>query len=343
MAEKLRVVVLGYYGHLNAGDDLLQASICSVFREHDLMFSKWFPGIDLINQADLLVVGGGSIWPGHTVFQQGADLARRLKIPLFVIGISARQKSATTLAQTQHLIQRASVFHVRDQSSFHLLGSNPKILAGTDLYWWSDHHIPKTEPGPRSVALNLRDWNELQWNPAELISTCRRKYLDVHPWPLYYGSSVHERSGQLDDAQLLAGHVGSEAVPCSFSIEPLCNASFSICMRFHAIQMSVRAGRPVIGFDYHLKTKAFFEENGLSELCVDLADAQALSQTIDHLTNHYADYREKFLALRERLLQQGLQDRQHVEAVLRTITKRQPGPVELRLIQAKSLARRVLT
>lgn len=343
MPEKLRVVVLGYYGHLNAGDDLLQASICSVFREHDLMFSKWFPGIDLINQADLLVIGGGSIWPGHTVFQQGAELARRLKVPLFVIGISARQRSDTILAQTEHLIRRAAVFHVRDQSSFDLLGRHPGILSGTDLYWWSDHHIPESKPDQRSVALNLRDWDELQWNPAELILTCRSKGLTVHPWPLYYGASVHERSGQSDDATLMARHVGTSAVPSSFSIEPLVNASFSICMRFHAIQMSVRAGRPVIGFDYHLKTKAFFEENGFGELCVNLTDAQALSQSIDRLTNHYAVYHEKFLALRERLQRQGQEDRRRVEAILRTITKRQPGPVERRLMQAKSMARRVLT
>src|SRR6185312_13829228 len=103
MSEPLRIVILGYYGHLNAGDDLLQASLCSVFENHDLMFSKWFPGIDLINQSDLLVVGGGSIWPGHTVFQQASKLSRRLKIPLFVLGISAREESRQCQLDTRHL------------------------------------------------------------------------------------------------------------------------------------------------------------------------------------------------------------------------------------------------
>lgn len=341
MPEKLRVVVLGYYGHLNAGDDLLQASICSVFRAHDLMFSKWFPGIDLINQADLLVVGGGSIWPGHTVFQNASSLARRLKVPLFVIGISARQKSEAALAQTQDLIRHASVFHVRDRSTFDLLGRHPDVVVGTDLYWWSEHYMPAAQPGARSVALNLRDWNELRWSPAEIVGICRNKGLEIHPWPLYYGASVHERSGHLDDAALMARHLNAASVPSSFSVDPLVGSAFSICMRFHAIQMSVRAGRPVIGFDYHLKTKAFFDENGLGELCVDLGNPEALGASIDHLTANYSAYQQKFTALRDSLMRQGQADRERVEAVLATIGKRNPGRVERRLAQMKSVVRRV--
>ena len=92
MDNKLKIVSLGYFGHLNAGDDLLQDSLCEIFSEHNILFSSWFPGIDLINQADLLVVGGGSIWPGHTVFQNATSLSKKLKIPLFVLGISAKYK-----------------------------------------------------------------------------------------------------------------------------------------------------------------------------------------------------------------------------------------------------------
>lgn len=342
MPDKLRVVVLGYYGHLNAGDDLLQASVCSVFREHDLMFSKWFPGIDLINQADLLVVGGGSIWPGHTVFQNASSLAKRLKVPLFVMGISARQKSEAALAQTRDLIRYASVFHVRDRSTFELLGEHPDILVGADLYWWSEHHIPPVQPDMRSVALNLRDWNELAWSPTDIVRACHDKDLAIHPWPLYYGASAHERSGQLDDATLMSRLLSTASVPSSFSIEPLVNAAFSICMRFHAIQMSVRAGRPVIGFDYHLKTKNFFEENGLGELCVDLRNPQALGESIDRLTANYPAYEKKFTALRDRLIQQGRTDREHVEAVLATIGRRRPRSTERRIAQVKAVVRRVL-
>ncbi len=342
MPEKLRVVILGYYGHLNAGDDLLQASICSVFKEHDLMFSKWFPGIDLINQADLLVVGGGSIWPGHTVFQNAKSLAKRLKVPLFVIGISARQASETALVETRTLIQQASVFHVRDRSTFDLLGRHPDIVVGTDLYWWSEHHIPAGQPSARSTALNLRDWDEQRWNPAEIVGMCQSKGLEIYPWPLYYGASVHERSGQLDDAKFMTQLLSTAFVPSSFSVEPIANASFSICMRFHAIHMSVRAGRPVIGFDYHLKTKAFFEENGLSELCVDLGNPQSLGESIDRLTTDYATYQRKFSDLRNHLIRQGQVDRQHLETVLTTIRKRKPGSVKRRIAQVKSVARRML-
>ena len=67
--EKLRIVFIGYYGRLNAGDDLLQQSLTSLFQEHDLTFCSWVPGIKFLNEVDLVVVGGGSIWPGNVIFQ----------------------------------------------------------------------------------------------------------------------------------------------------------------------------------------------------------------------------------------------------------------------------------
>ncbi|WP_439135231.1 hypothetical protein, partial [Pseudomaricurvus sp.] len=88
--DKLNIIVIGYYGKLNYGDDLLQHSITDMFKDHNLLFTSWFPGIDFLNLADLIVVGGGSIWPGNTVFQHGKELARRLNTPIIFLGVSAK-------------------------------------------------------------------------------------------------------------------------------------------------------------------------------------------------------------------------------------------------------------
>ena len=49
--RKLKVIVIGYYTKLNAGDDLLQQSIRHIFQDQDLLF---IPGFLALTFATLL-------------------------------------------------------------------------------------------------------------------------------------------------------------------------------------------------------------------------------------------------------------------------------------------------
>ncbi len=65
---KLRIISLGYFGHKNYGDDLLRESIEYIVKDHELMFTSWFPGVDVLNSADIVTVGGGEYLAGFYYF-----------------------------------------------------------------------------------------------------------------------------------------------------------------------------------------------------------------------------------------------------------------------------------
>lgn len=309
--KKMRVVVLGYYGHLNAGDDLLQAAMSYIFQEHSLMFSSWFPGSDLLNQADLVVIGGGSIWPGNTAFQFADKLAKHLRTPVMILGISAKSADEKIKNKTLELIERSTFTHVRDSDTAQVLGLHPKIRTGVDLFWWmpsSCDEAKETSPdNSKQVALSLREWKAAEWKPQQIVSVIRTLGYDIKAFPLYFGSPVHDPSSEVNDSTFLQ-RLGINHVPLSWTTKPVEESQFVVAMRYHAVLVAIRMGRPVISFDYHRKLQSFFRENGIEELCVSLNDPQALTTAIEMLESNYSRYKTKFTKLREALLAAGSSD-----------------------------------
>jgi len=318
--RRLKIIVIGYYGKLNAGDDLLQQSICHIFQEHDLLFTSWFPGTDFLNTADLIVVGGGSIWPGNPFFENGKKIAKQLKKPLIILGISTKNSNPDVLEQTLPLIEKSLYFHVRDSDSKKILGDDERITVGPDLYWWSPHETPVNTKSEfnNCISLNLRSWKEMEWSP-DLIITATKKFANsVLPYPLYFGSLVHENQGDLQDVTLLESS-GIEHVPRSFTVRNLEKSSITIAMRFHALLISMRSGQPIIGFDYHKKITSLFREINMSELCVPLNDHASLENALQLTINGYAEYKERIMEVSDRHLHSAQTNRNELEAIVRAL------------------------
>ncbi|BBB28761.1 polysaccharide pyruvyl transferase family protein [Neptunomonas japonica] len=320
MKEKLKIIIIGYYGKLNAGDDLLQLSMCQIFKDHDLMFTSWFPGIDIMNSVDLIVVGGGSIWPNYSFFQHGKELSKKLKTPLVVLGISAKNSDKKIQEETKYLLDIATYFHVRDSQSKEIIGDD-RIIVGTDLYWWSKHHIPKADDIDMSaVSLNLRPWDGSEWDVNSLNNKINEHYKTVQPFPFYFGSARHESQASIQDYEL-SESLGYQNTPESFDISCLRHSSATIAMRFHALLVSIRAEIPIIGFDYHNKTKNLFSENSIPELCVPLNNTQALENAIVLLKSNYEYYKSLTIAIKDRNLVRAKHDQ---IIFLKTLSKIEP-------------------
>lgn len=304
MSNPRKVAVLGYYGHLNAGDELLQHSLAHIFADGRLLFSGWFPGVDALNHADLVVIGGGSIWPDHSAFQLGTKLLRALKPPVMVVGISARREDPSTRASTLELIDRSIFFHVRDRATGDYFGNPPELRVGADLFWWSPWDGDNAcGANGSAVAVNLQPWSTVAWNPAEVIDAISGAGYRSLAWPFHFGSDV---MGPQNDSNLLRSL--SMAVPASWTYQPALEARIVVAMRYHAIQVAIRLGRPVVGFDHHRKTRAFFLENGLNDLCVPLERPDLLRVALLRVESEFPRYVQRIRAIRDNLLDLGKRD-----------------------------------
>lgn len=339
--RKLKIIVIGYYGKLNAGDDLLQQSLCNIFQDHDLLFTSWLPGTDFLNNADLIVVGGGSIWPGNPFFENGAKIAKQLRTPFIILGISAKIDNPKILKQTLPLIEKALYFQVRDSETREILGNDSRITVGPDLYWWSPHQVPVNRHTQfnGNVALNLRSWKELTWSPEDIVESVKRVAQTVLPYPFYFGSLFQENQGDLQDVTLLES-LGIQEAPKSFTLDSLEKSSITIAMRYHALLVSLRCGLPIIGFDYHKKTRSLFNAIDMPELCVPLNDSFALQRAIQRVVDNYPEYKARTIAISERYLTKSAEQRKTLNSIVSSIRPMsEPFPRKVRRILKRHLYR----
>lgn len=296
----MNILVVGFYGVMNAGDDLLQRSLAWLFREHRLTFSRFLPAQDAIQQFDLLVVGGGSLWPQHTLFQLADDYARSLRIPYMVLGISARSYDAVIARKTRLLIERSVLFHVRDIQTAQWL-DHPCVHAGTDLFWtapWCGDSEASKVPdegiafAPRSDA--LADW------PIHDVMKALLPVGPVHGWPFFYGDARYDGT-TLNDFQALKSAMAD--VPESFTLQPLRRSRLAFSMRYHGLLCAVRAGRPVLTGNVHVKLGSFCAEHGLDSWQVE--SVETLASGVREMVTNFPHQRQVALALREKLLAEG--------------------------------------
>ena len=331
--KSLRILVIGYYGHLNAGDDLLQQAMTYIFQDHKLMFSSWFPGSLVLNECDLVVVGGGSIWPGFSIFQHAEEVAKRLKVPLFVMGISAKMQDDRVKQGTVKLIEKAKFFHVRDLATLSVFDEHPKVKSGVDLFWWMPWSNDSGNNNKvNSVALNLREWSSMSWSAQEIVSSILDSNLSINALPLYFGSSVHDNNINLNDAQLLET-LGLVDVPNHWTYQPIVNSDICVAMRYHAILLSTRMERPVIGFNYHPKITSFFNDNEIPELCVPLDKPDELKAAIRKVCDNYKDYVLRFSNIKNKLEQAGQNDLEDCRKILATVEPANHQGIVIRVLR----------
>lgn len=310
MREPLKVSSIGYFNRMNHGDDLLQLSIADMFQNHALNFLGWVPSFSALNESDLIIVGGGSIWPDNSFFARAQTLLDRIRIPYAIVGISARRHDDEVLGRTQKLAQRALFFHTRDAEAGAYLGASAHIRCGADLFWWSERarRVAAPEPKKRSVALNLRSWTREVWLAEALVSVLRGRGLNLLPMPMFLGAPLHDGAAECNDIDFLNA-LGLTKREGFAPIETLLASSIVVSMRFHGLLMGLDAGRPIIGFDYHPKIRNLFAEIGFPQFCVPLNAPDRLGEALDQIERDYPEIRSGMLAARDTLRSRGAADR----------------------------------
>lgn len=310
MRKPLNVSSIGYFNRMNYGDDLLQLSIADMFQNHALNFLGWVPSFSSLNESDLIIVGGGSIWPDNSFFARTQTLLDHIKTPYAIVGISARRHDEEALRRTQKLAQKALFFHTRDAEAGAYLGASAHIHCGADLFWWSERsrRIAAPEPKTRSIALNLRSWTRETWSAEALVSVLRDRGQKLLPMPMFLGAPLHDGAADCNDIDFL-NTLGLASEEGLSPVETLQASALVISMRFHGLLMGLDAGRPIIGFDYHPKIRNLFAEIGFSRFCIPLNAPDRLAKALDQMEQNYTEIRSEMLAAREALRSRGAKDR----------------------------------
>ncbi|PHV12898.1 polysaccharide pyruvyl transferase family protein [Chitinimonas sp. BJB300] len=265
---------------------------------HAINFLGWMPSYSALNESDLVLVGGGSIWPDSAFFTRHETLFAHLSVPFCVIGISARSDNPGINNRTQRLVDRPAFFHVRDEETLQVLPSKSGIRAGADLSWWNDDipQYPAASDGRGPIVLNLREWKRSDWSPPKLAAACRESGSAILPMPMFFGLPVHDSAIDRNDTALLHELGLSDPRPY-WRDEVLSDAAIVVSMRFHGLLLGIRSCRPVIGFDYHPKIRSLFASLGLSEFCLPLNEPVRLREAIAKIRDDYDGVVERVSAI----------------------------------------------
>jgi len=296
----MKIAVLGYYGHLNFGDDLLQRSLTKLFIGHELVFWNYLPSVGTLNTFDHVVFGGGSIWPGAFI-KNFKKISTRLKTPFSLLGISSRQQMDFEL--TKLIVESALITVVRDQQTKKDLYDLPEVIVAPDLSWLYPLEINQEPVSKNVIGINLRKWSNINWEPKEIVSTLQRFANEIKVFPFYLGFS---RGNERHDGRFME----EQGLPFKqdLDISNFYKIKILIGMRFHSLVLALQTGIPIVAFDYHPKVVALTRGMGLSKYCISLGSSVS-ENLLDCLLSlsqekEYDELRDQIIAKRSLLIQE---------------------------------------
>lgn len=302
---KRRIVLSGYYGFNNAGDEAVLSALVQLIRENiadtDIVALSADPaataerlGIRAVNRWDKAAVkrelggaalfcsGGGSLLQDVTsvrsVYYYAAQirLAQKLNVPTMVLAqglgpLNTRMGRWLAAGALKH----CRLLSWRDEKSARLaadlgLGDLPNYTVCDPVLLWRPEVADGGERG--AVVLALRPWNNLDIDAAvALVSNLRAVGERVVLLPLYYG-----KGAQLGEDERLAAEINRRLgdkpaeVAAVHSPEEVAavigGAKLVVGMRLHALIMAAAAGVPAVAISYDPKVSAFAESMGIAEI-----------------------------------------------------------------------------
>jgi polysaccharide pyruvyl transferase WcaK-like protein len=314
----MRIGVIGWYGHGNAGDERILASLRCIFAGHDLVVvnNLHLPeaALDNLNACDFVLFGGG----GLLLRGSGVYAARfaKLTAPLGVIGISVEAVHADNRALLDLLREKAAFIHVRDAESARVFAGVPRLLSGVDLTFFDPYDVV-APPADPVAGLNLRPWRYwraehgsatdrlwqrvdrrlpglrrvypfAKWMPERVVDALHTAGWGLHPLSFY------DEAGEVTDADALAPFF--TAVP-RFAADAMDRCRLVVGMRLHALIFACQKGLPFVSLTYQPKNAAFCAAVGVSALSADLYHPAAFTAALAQV-DAYDALRARLLAYR---------------------------------------------
>lgn len=326
----MKVVISGYYGFDNIGDEAILKSIIASLKKEKTdieitvlsnnpkhteknynvkSVNRWnLPNIykELLN-SDGLISGGGSLLQDITssrsivYYTSIMGLAKLAKKPIFIYaqGVGPINKKVNR-SITKHFLDKVDYISLRDEDSANLvksIGVNKNIEVVPDPVMGLD--IPYIEPVIRNksyIIVSVRKWNNADKgylkNIAIACDNIVKQGIDVLLLPMH-GNLDEETSRELSMLMNQKVEILSSNMNMEEKLKYIKSAKLIIAMRLHALIFAGTVNTPMIGISYDPKIDSYL--NLVKQPCIgnvyDYINPQEIIDKALYMIENYHEIR----------------------------------------------------
>lgn len=294
------VIMSGYFGFSNSGDDAILKSILESFKSLDPSLNikvlskdpsltereygvlavdrfKLFDVIKSIKASDMLISGGGSLLQDKTssrsiwYYLLIMKLAKHYKKKVFVYsnGVGPINKKFNRNF-TRRVLNKVDYITLRDIDSYNFIKSigvnnqNVKVLSDPvfNLKEASDESIrEKFDINKDTVLVSVRSWMNDEKLIDELVKFLN--YLIDQGKNIVFMPMQMPRDTTISEkiaANLKSSKIIDEKYPVEILMNLMKNADFIVAMRLHAMIYAIHQNLPFIGLSYDPKTETLLKD-----------------------------------------------------------------------------------
>ncbi|MEB3285980.1 MAG: polysaccharide pyruvyl transferase CsaB [Vampirovibrionales bacterium] len=330
-ALRPRVVISGYYGFNNLGDELILHVLVEQLKKRNLdvlvlsntpeeterkygvrAVSRNQPMavVNAISQAHLFISGGGGLFqdatgPMSVLYYGGLiGLARFFEIPVCFIGQGLGPLNRPfSKAVTQKALQWSSLVTVRDEASAQLVeeltGERPHLVM--DPVWLLD--LPSKKPvlnetTPWRVGISLRPWGALSESRIDALAKCLEKLAARSTRKMHFSLLPFQQAHDKPVLELFADKISAlgltdwEMVDPAHLLNVIPQCHLLFGMRFHSLILGILSDVSVFGLVYDPKVRQLIDVLGLEG--IDIAEMGALGgdSQVAQLQTYFNHYPE---------------------------------------------------
>ena len=302
--KQKRILISGYYGYFNTGDEAVLAVLLSSLREsgnnnvtvlsatptatrqmHGVDSCSRFGIISLIKSirnCDVLISGGGGLLQDATssrslyyyLLLMGMALLGGKKVMLYANGIGPVNRKINRRL-VAYIVKKASVITVRDAFSRQELVDigvpENKVVQAADpaLLLGSIVPVGTSTSANGRVAVALRHWPAFRSSENILVALCDRM-VELSGQPVVFVPMQYPHD--IEFSRIIISKMRHNAEIIEDMQKPadiygfLRNTEFVVAMRLHALIFAATAGVPVLGIAYDPKVESFL--NQISQPCL---------------------------------------------------------------------------
>lgn len=295
-----KIIMSGYFGFSNSGDDAILKSIIESFKSLDPNLNikvlskdtdltereygvaavdrfKFFDVRKSLKASDMLISGGGSLLQDKTssrsiwYYLLIMKLAKRYKKKVFVYsnGVGPINKRFNRNI-TRRVLNKVDYITLRDKDSYDFIKSigvnNPNIKVLSDpvfnLKETSDESVRKKfDINKDTVLVSIRSWMD----DEKLISDLSKflNYLIYEGKNIVFMPMQTPRDTTISEkiaANLKSSKIIAEKYPVEILMSLMKNADFIVAMRLHAMIYAIHQNVPFIGLSYDPKTETLLKD-----------------------------------------------------------------------------------